>query len=227
MSISPSSPNSKAHSPSSSPNASVSLIFAFSGSSPYAFTVGGAVGVWCCKSSRETYDSEPRRLCISQSHLPFRPGILAETIIQYLPDWSRPDRHFSDGHCSLEWKWEHANEHTFFLIFPRIWASRFSPSKHWASRRPFPSILITCAYSWPSSRNTSSRLSSSFSFFPRLLFFPPCCRHVSHSGPVRVQGEDLTDLSFVLCEEASVSNPMSICLQTHFRHDHKLWPSEK
>ena len=64
--------------------------------------------------------------------------------------------------------------HTFLRIFPRIWASRFSPSKHTASRRPFPSILITCAYSWPSSRNTNSRLSSSFSFFPRLRFLPPC-----------------------------------------------------
>ena len=180
----------------------------------------------CCKSSRETYDSEPHRPCISQSHLPFRPGILVETIVQYHPGWSRPDRRVSDA---LEWKWEHVNEHTFFLIFPRIWASRFSPSKHWASRRPFPSILVTCAYSWPSSRNTSSRLSSSFSFFPRLLFFPPCFRHIRHSDPTRDQGEDLTDLSFVLCEEASVSVQIlwAFALQTHFRHDHKLSTSEK
>jgi hypothetical protein len=64
--------------------------------------------------------------------------------------------------------------HTFLRIFPRICASRFSPSKHIASKRPFPSIFITCAYSCPSSRNTNSRLSSSFSFFPRLLFLPPC-----------------------------------------------------
>ena len=38
MSTSSSSPNSNVHSPSSSPNASVSLILAFSGSSPYALT---------------------------------------------------------------------------------------------------------------------------------------------------------------------------------------------
>src|SRR5229473_1502162 len=42
MSTSPSSPNSNVHSPSSSPKASVSLILAFSGSSPYAFTCGGS-----------------------------------------------------------------------------------------------------------------------------------------------------------------------------------------
>ena len=36
---------------------------------------------------------------------------------------------------------------TFFLILPRICANRFSPSKHWASNRPFPSILMTWAYS--------------------------------------------------------------------------------
>ncbi len=45
MSTSSSSPNSKVHSPSSSPKVSVSLIFAFSGSSPYAFTAGGDGGV--------------------------------------------------------------------------------------------------------------------------------------------------------------------------------------
>lgn len=32
-------------------------------------------------------------------------------------------------------------------IFPRIWASRTLPSKHWASMRPFPSIRVTQAYS--------------------------------------------------------------------------------
>ena len=84
--------------------------------------------------------------------------------------------------------------HTFFRIFPRMWANRFSPSKHCASIRPFPNILVTCAYSWPSSRNTSSRLSSSFSFFPRLLFLPPfwaiyCCVDV---------GWGVTNLSFIL-----------------------------
>ena len=36
---------------------------------------------------------------------------------------------------------------TFFRSLPRIWASRFYPSKHWASNRPLPSILVTCAYS--------------------------------------------------------------------------------
>lgn len=28
-----------------------------------------------------------------------------------------------------------------------MWANRFSPSKHWASNRPLPSILVTWAYS--------------------------------------------------------------------------------
>lgn len=83
----------------------------------------------------------------------------------------------------------------FLRIFPRMWPSRFSPSKHMASTRPLPSILMTWAYSvcerecqsgysrrlagdqdgpCPSSLKTSSRLSPSFSFFPRLRFFPPC-----------------------------------------------------
>lgn len=106
-----------------------------------------------------------------------------------------------------------ANKLTFFLIFPLIWANLFSPSKHWASIRPLPSILRTWAYSvverqktkrvqgnqsangcpfdpsrkpkhsphptstmhspWPSSLNTNSRFSSSFSFFPLRLFLPP------------------------------------------------------
>ena len=43
----------------------------------------------------------------------------------------------------------------------------------WQSNRPFPSMHTTCPYSWPSSLYTSSRFSSSFSFFPRFLFFPP------------------------------------------------------
>lgn len=37
----------------------------------------------------------------------------------------------------------------------------------------YPSIFTTCAYSWPSSLKVSSRFSLSFSFFPRLRFFPP------------------------------------------------------
>ena len=36
---------------------------------------------------------------------------------------------------------------TFLRILPRICANRFSPSKHIASRRPFPNILTTWAYS--------------------------------------------------------------------------------
>lgn len=36
---------------------------------------------------------------------------------------------------------------TFFRSFPLMWQSRLVPSKHMASRRPFPSILITWAYS--------------------------------------------------------------------------------
>merc|ERR1719192_3194466 len=62
---------------------------------------------------------------------------------------------------------------TFFRSLPLMWQRRFTPSKHIASKRPLPSILVTWAYSWPSSLNTSSLLSPSFSFFPLLLFFPP------------------------------------------------------
>lgn len=87
---------------------------------------------------------------------------------------------------------------TFFLIFPRMCASRFSPSKHWASRRPLPNILITCAYSWPSSRKTSSRLSSSFSFFPRLRFFPPWIAQTVRSFDGATRTGMLANLSLVL-----------------------------
>ena len=37
--------------------------------------------------------------------------------------------------------------HTFFRNFPRMCARRCTPSKHCASRRPLPNILMTCAYS--------------------------------------------------------------------------------
>ena len=33
--------------------------------------------------------------------------------------------------------------HTFFLIFPRIWQSLFTPSMHIASNLPLPSIRKT------------------------------------------------------------------------------------
>uniref|UniRef100_A0A2P2INL6 Eukaryotic translation initiation factor 1Aa n=1 Tax=Rhizophora mucronata TaxID=61149 RepID=A0A2P2INL6_RHIMU len=42
-----------------------------------------------------------------------------------------------------------------------------------ASQRPLPSMRSTCAYSCPSSLKMSSRFSSSASFFPLFLFFPP------------------------------------------------------
>ena len=47
-----------------------------------------------------------------------------------------------DDHLVLTWF-----THTFFLILPRIWHRRLVPSKQYASSRPFPSILDTCAYS--------------------------------------------------------------------------------
>ena len=108
--------------------------------------------------------------------------------------------------------------HTFLRIFPRIWASRFSPSKHIASRRPFPSILITCAYSWPSSRNTNSRLSSSFSFFPRLRFLPPCkdteVQYLA-GGEHQLSGEPFPYSARSTLALASESNG---CARTHLRH---------
>ena len=65
---------------------------------------------------------------------------------------------------------------TFFRSFPRMWHCRWMPSKQYASNRPFPSILMTWAYSWPSSLKISSLLSLSFSFLPLLLFLPPLPR---------------------------------------------------
>lgn len=59
-------------------------------------------------------------------------------------------------------------------VLPRMLPSRRTPSMQCASRRPLPSIFRTCAYSWPSSLNTSSRLMLSASFFPLRLFLPPC-----------------------------------------------------
>jgi hypothetical protein len=93
---------------------------------------------------------------------------------------------------------------TFFRIFPRIWANRFSPSKHWASNLPFPNIFVTWAYSCPSSRNTSSRLSSSFSFFPRLRFFPPCM-HTSKRSIQEPMVCDRLHLSFILSNQSNRS----------------------
>ena len=61
-------------------------------------------------------------------------------------------------------------------VLPRMLPRRFTPSMHEASRRPLPSILTTCAYSWPSSLKTSSRFSLSASFLPLRLFLPPCFR---------------------------------------------------
>lgn len=63
--------------------------------------------------------------------------------------------------------------HTFFRSFPLIWHNLLTPSKHIASNLPFPNILVTCAYSWPSSLKTNSLFSVSFSFFPLLRFLPP------------------------------------------------------
>lgn len=62
---------------------------------------------------------------------------------------------------------------TFLRNFPRMWHKRLMPSKHVASSLPLPSILVTWAYSWPSSLKTSSRLRPSFSFLPRRRFLPP------------------------------------------------------
>ena len=55
----------------------------------------------------------------------------------------------------------------------RTLARRLLPSKQRASRRPLPSILITWAYSWPSSLKVNSRRWSSFSLVPLLRFLPP------------------------------------------------------
>ena len=52
-----------------------------------------------------------------------------------------------------QWQWTDNGQtpwqltNTFFLNFPRMWHSLFTPSKHMASKRPLPSILVTWAYS--------------------------------------------------------------------------------
>lgn len=66
----------------------------------------------------------------------------------------------------------------------RTFARRLLPSKHKASRRPLPSILMTWAYSWPSSLNVNSRRWSSFSFVPLLRFLPPCASSVSSATQI-------------------------------------------
>ena len=49
------------------------------------------------------------------------------------------------------WNWTYISYDiqysTFFLNFPRMWHSLLIPSKQNASKRPFPSIFRTCAYS--------------------------------------------------------------------------------
>lgn len=97
----------------------------------------------------------------------------------------------------LEQRYNGPGETRTLRSLPRMCARRFSPSKQRASRRPFPSILMTWAYSGrgehairrverlessgkgvvkipcPSSLKVSSRFSLSFSFFPRRRFLPP------------------------------------------------------
>ncbi len=63
--------------------------------------------------------------------------------------------------------------HTFFRNFPLMWHSLGVPSKQCASSLPFPSILMTWAYSCPSSLKISSLFSFSFSFLPLRRFLPP------------------------------------------------------
>ena len=74
-----------------------------------------------------------------------------------------------------------------------MWHSRLTPSKHAASRRPFPSIFWTCPYSWPSSLKTSSRFCASFSFFPRRRFLPPFPAHRTRGAPETGEEGDRTE----------------------------------
>lgn len=57
---------------------------------------------------------------------------------------------------------------TFFRSFPLMWQSRLVPSKHMASRRPFPSIFNTWAYSGNHKRGMLSSTGSSL-FWARTL----------------------------------------------------------
>ena len=141
---------------------------------------------WTLGTRRRTWGSWPRPLSTSESHQPWRPGSHGDQ-----PGWcqtglSRPvifKRIVKDVKVSVK-------NFTFLRSFPRMWQRRLTPSKHMASRRPLPSILVTWkmiimrkrgyiwltptwAYSCPSSLKISSLLTPSFSFFPLLLFFPP------------------------------------------------------
>ena len=124
--------NAKPHSSSSPPNVSVSLIFVVSGSSPYVLRLRASSFVYFWMTSAlSSWKSRSESRMMS----PW----LIQTCAGQRPRRVRGPR-------------------AFFRIFPRMCANRFSPSKHIASKRPLPSILITCAYSWPSSLKTSSRL---------------------------------------------------------------------
>eukprot|EP00826_Nyctotherus_ovalis_P059372 TRINITY_DN824_c0_g1_i1.p1 TRINITY_DN824_c0_g1~~TRINITY_DN824_c0_g1_i1.p1 ORF type:complete len:149 (-),score=10.09 TRINITY_DN824_c0_g1_i1:57-503(-) len=63
--------------------------------------------------------------------------------------------------------------HSRLIIFPRMWAVRFFPSKQYTSILPPPSVFSICPYSCSSSLKASSRLVWSSRRFPFFLFLPP------------------------------------------------------
>lgn len=177
MSTSPSSPNLNVHSASLSPKPG-SVILESSGSSPRAFT--GEVE--SSQSLRSRAAQLPTNLRLRTSS-----GVYLRMTSAGSSSWRESSTmspclihtYLYDGDQGLgicQW----VNGATVLCIFFGMCASHFSPSKHCASSCPSPSILVTWAYSCPSSRNTSSRLSSSFSFLPRLRFFPPCPDEINY-----------------------------------------------
>ena len=95
-----------------------------------------------------------------------------------------------------------------------MWHNLGTPSKQFASSRPLPNILITWAYSCPSSLKISSRLSLSFSFFPLLRFLPPLPRQGGMVGSLNQLKPILPHRGFIRLATISAYNFHSLSL-TH------------
>lgn len=160
-STSPSSPNSNVHSPSSSPNVSVSLILTVSGNSPYLHNGDNTNSMYHSLGIKIGLETNSwQRMFYSRFQIPSLVGgvfnyyiglvilelakreqndiaLVNPNLIRHrVNKWSRWKKKL----IRLAWP-------TFLRILPRMCANRFSPSKHSASRRPLPSIFTTWAYS--------------------------------------------------------------------------------
>jgi len=108
-------------------------------------------------------------------HHPSHLGTLAMRGELCRPGWSRPSSEVCLECVRVWWGRRNTwNSQSAEMI------AKLEGRRTFASKRPFPSILMTCAYSWPSSLKTSSRFSLSFSFLPRRRFLPPWSQKCQH-----------------------------------------------